>query len=403
MKRIVVWSPNYAPDLTGIPPLVTDAAEYLSRRGHSVRVVTTVPHYPERRIDRAYRGRLWWRETRNGVDVARSWLYIRSGESFRDKALYEATVAGLALPRVVTWVRDAELLVCVVPTLGAAAAAAAVSRLRPRLRLVLWVQDLVLAAAESVPHSGPLARHLLRTAGSLEAFSARSADLVVVCSPGFREHFQELGVDADRIATVPNWADVEAIRPSPAGANGRVVRFLYAGNLGYTQGFETLIDAARLAGEDIAVEIVGSGNAAADVERLARKTRNVAVRPPVASDDLPALLAGADVQVVLQRRIAAGANLPSKIATYMASGRPLLASIDPGTPAADLLRRSGGAVLVEPESPTALAQAMRHLACLPELRDELGRRSRAFAVRELSREVALKRLEEAIWRGLGDG
>jgi colanic acid biosynthesis glycosyl transferase WcaI len=132
------------------------------------------------------------------------------------------------------------------------------------------------------------------------------------------------------------------------------------------------------------------------IEEQVRRVAGVTLRPPVPSEDYPALLAQADVQLVLQRRVSAGANLPSKIATYLASGRPILASIDPGTPAADLLRRSGGAVLVEPESPTELAAAMERLSSDPALRRRLGEHAREFAVRRLSRDRALGRLEAAI-------
>jgi colanic acid biosynthesis glycosyl transferase WcaI len=99
---------------------------------------------------------------------------------------------------------------------------------------------------------------------------------------------------------------------------------------------------------------------------------------------------------VLQRRVSAGANLPSKIATAMASGRPLLASIDSATPAAHLLRESGGALLVEPESPPLLAAGMRRLAADPELRAQLGVNARAYAERRLAKRPALERLEAAI-------
>jgi colanic acid biosynthesis glycosyl transferase WcaI len=399
VKRIVMWSPNYAPDVTGIPPLVTDAAEWLFGRGHRVHVVTTVPHYPQRAIDRSYRGRLWWRECRHGVTVERSWLHVRPQESFADKALYEVTAGGLGLPRVVRAAARADILVCVVPTLTAAALSAALRRVSPRLRLVLWIQDLVLPAAASVPDLGRLSRAILGGASVIDRFAARSADGIVVCSPGFTKHLLDLGAGSERIETVLNWADVEAIRPLAVTRDDGPVRFLYAGNLGYTQGFETLIDAARLAGDDVSVEIVGSGNAAADVQRLARSAPNVTVRPPVPPESFPSLLARADVHIVLQRRVAAGANLPSKIATYMASGRPVLASIAAATPAAALIRRSGGGLLVEPESPRVLAEAMQQLQKQAELRDMLGRRARVFAVAELSRSHALERLERAFVGG----
>ena len=60
IRRILLWSPNYAPDLVGIPPLGTDAAEGLAGRGHIVDVVTAVPNYPERVIHSRYRSALYW-------------------------------------------------------------------------------------------------------------------------------------------------------------------------------------------------------------------------------------------------------------------------------------------------------------------------------------------------------
>ena len=114
------------------------------------------------------------------------------------------------------------------------------------------------------------------------------------------------------------------------------------------------------------MEIVGAGNAAEEVRSLADGVSNVTVREPVERSAYPDLVTSADVHLVLQRRISAGANLPSKIATSLASGRPIIGSIDAETPAAELLRKSGAAILVEPESPRALAVAMRDLATNPE-------------------------------------
>jgi glycosyltransferase involved in cell wall biosynthesis len=311
-----------------------------------------------------------------------------------DKGLYELTISTFALPNAIRFARRADVIVCVVPTLLAAGYAAALAAIF-RKRLVLWVHDLVLAAAPSVG-IGSAAGGVLSVARRVEQCAVRAADRVIVCSPGFRDYLVEGGADGERIDVIHNWADIDTIQPRHRNGNGRAVRFLYAGNLGYTQGFETLIDAARIGGDRISVEVVGAGNAAAEVRRLAESVPNVVVRDPVRRSDYPGLLASADAHLVIQRRVSAGANLPSKIATYMASGRPIIASIDPGTPAADLLRKSGGAVLVEPESPSELARAMGMLAGDASRRRELGRRGREFAEQHLAKGPALARLEAAI-------
>jgi colanic acid biosynthesis glycosyl transferase WcaI len=393
MAGILLWSPNYAPEPTGIPPLVTDAAEWLAERGHRMEVVTAVPNYPERRIHPEYRGVFSRRELRGGVVVHRSWLRARPERTFADKALYELTISTCALPNAIRSARRADVIVCVIPTLLAATYAAGLARLLNK-RLVLWVQDLVLSAAQAVTVSAGATR-VLSAAKRLEGAALRSAEKIVVCSPGFGDYLSQYGVDPAKVETIHNWADLDSIQSLPPNGNGRPSRFLYAGNLGFTQGLETLIDAARLNG-GVSVEIVGAGNAGDEVRRLAQSVPNVRVREPVERSAYPHLLASADAHIVLQRRISAGANLPSKIATSLASGRPIIASIESLTPAADLLRKSGAAILVEPESPVALAEGMRELARDPERRAEMGRRGRAFAEEHLAKEPALRRLEAAI-------
>jgi colanic acid biosynthesis glycosyl transferase WcaI len=202
-----------------------------------------------------------------------------------------------------------------------------------------------------------------------------------------------LGVDPGRLDLVYNWVDLDRIRAEPAPEPSSITRFLYAGNLGYTQGFETLVAAATLVGEDIQVEIVGAGNSAARVRALAATSTNIRVRPPVADDAYPALLASADAHLVIQRSVSADVNFPSKIASSLASGRPVVASISPRSAAAAALDESGGALLVPPDDPMALAEAMRRLRTRPDLRRELGVRARAYAERHFGRDDALRRLE----------
>jgi colanic acid biosynthesis glycosyl transferase WcaI len=395
--RIALWSPNYAPELTGIPPLVTDAAEFLAARGHQVQVFTALPNYPERVIHPAFRGSIWRTDRHGDVVVHRSWIRVRPRERFSDKALFEATFTAFSAPRVALRIRTADVIVCLVPTLTSAAAAAALRRLAaPSARLVVWVQDLVLRAAASVVGDKWTAARAVQAAAILERATFASADRVIVCSPGFCDHIVARGAHPANLTIVPNWVDTESIRPRGANGHRGRTRFLYAGNIGYTQGLETLLEAARLASEHTDVMVVGDGNQTAEIGRRCAAIDNVEFSHLVPREEFPDLLASADVDVVLQKRIGAGANLPSKIATYLASGKPILAAIDPRTEAARVLERSGGAILVPPESPGDLAVAMERLHNEPELRFTLGRSGREFAERSLSKTRLLPEFEAAV-------
>jgi colanic acid biosynthesis glycosyl transferase WcaI len=310
--------------------------------------------------------------------------------------LYEASFGTLSLRHAVPLLLRADVVLCTVPCLSAAAVAVRLARLAPRRpRVALWIQDLVLVAALSLSDVRKAAGGILSAARRVEASTFRAADRIVSCSPAFVPYLEQQGVGASSVEVIYNWADLERIRPLPIAAAGPT-RFLYTGNLGYTQGFETLIEAARLAGPDVEVEIVGAGNAAEDVRRRAASTANVRARPPVPNAEYPSLLASASVQVVLQRGVSSNANFPSKIASYLASGRPVLAAIAPDAAAASVLRESEAAVMVAPEQPAELAREMRLLHDDRDLRDRLGRNARAYAEASFERGRALGRLEEVL-------
>ena len=94
-----------------------------------------------------------------------------------------------------------------------------------------------------------------------------------------------------------NWVDTNWTTPvEPSGAS-LVTQVLYSGNLGYTQGFETAIEAMRLLPDEVELQLVGDGNASKHVRRLVENVPRVHVRPPVAEAEFPALLGGADVQL----------------------------------------------------------------------------------------------------------
>src|SRR5439155_1112330 len=135
----------------------------------------------------------------------------------------EASFTAFSLPFVLSQLGQTDTLVCVVPSLAAAAASAFAARARG-LRLVLWVQDLVLLAAATVG-GVERARRLIGAASGVEAAAARAADRVIVCSPGFRRYLVERGVPDERVAVVHNWVDVDWIARANGRPHGKPLRF----------------------------------------------------------------------------------------------------------------------------------------------------------------------------------
>jgi colanic acid biosynthesis glycosyl transferase WcaI len=389
--RILVWSPNYAPELIGIPPLVTQFAESMVAQQHEVVVVTPFPNYPARVIYERYRGMRSCNETIRGVRVSRHWIRVRPRERVHDKILYELSFALVSFPAALRYARNADVVVTLVPSLLSAAIAASAFR---RARLVVWWQDLIVNASAAVADGRGVMRAAQRVGRTLEAGVARRADLNVVCSPGFEAYLRELVGEPAAIQFVPNWVDTERIVPTPEPV-GASTRFLYAGNVGYSQGFDTLFEAARRAPKDIEIEIVGDGNAAPLVRERAR-TNGVTYRMSVPEDEYPRLLQDAHVHVVIQRGISGGANLPSKIGSYLASGRPVVASLALDCPAADLLRASGGAIVVPPDDPVALSEALARLHGDRDLRRRLALSGRRYAEQHLARSTILPALSGLI-------
>ncbi|WP_129843853.1 glycosyltransferase [Streptomyces sp. RFCAC02] len=401
-------STNYAPEHAGIGPYAAQLAEHLAAdRGAEVHVLAGLPHYPAWRTDPEWRGR--WRavEERAGVLVHRRRHTVPARQTAARRALYEGSIllhGLLAPPRM----GRPDAVLAQIPSLAGGALAARAAG-RWGVPFVPVVQDLMgAAAAQSGIRGGG------RAAAAVAAAERRvlaAATLVGVIHDSFRERVRALGVPADRVRLVPNWSHVPAPPADPAGrarvrarlgwAPGRTV-LLHAGTMGLKQGLDVLVAAARRAPE-LHVVLMGDGSQRVRLAALAAAVPNVTLLPPVADADFPAVLAAADALVVTQRAAVLDMSVPSKLTSYFAAGRPVIASVAAAGGTADEVRRSGGGVLVPPEDPAALADAARRLAADPETAGELGARGAAYARENLSRTAGLRRITAMLDEALALG
>lgn len=403
--RILIYSYNYYPEPIGIAPLMTELAEGLVKRGHQVRVVTAMPNYPERRIYDGYRGKWYLSEVKNGVQIQRSYVWIRPQPNLLDRILLDASfVITSFLPILMGW--RADVILSTSPPLASCIPTAFVGWLH-NCPVVLNLQDIL---PEAAVHLGLLKNKLLIHLFSiLEKFAYHNANKISVIADGFIENLLNKKIPASKIALIPNWVDINFIHPLPRennafrnahNLNDKFV-VLYSGNIALTQGLETVVKAAAALQHipDIAFVIVGE---AKGLQRLhmqcqVNSTNNVLLLPLQPRNHLPEMLAAADVSLVVQKKNVVSFNMPSKIQVLLASGRALVASFPDNGTAARAIRQSGGGVVIPPEDSHALAKAIFNLYKHPEIVKTLGNKSRQYAVEQYTFEQALNQYESLFY------
>ncbi len=308
-----------------------------------------------------------------------------------------AFLAGLRQP--------ADLVYASSPHLLAGLAGWALAEVK-RVPLIIEVRDLwpqVLVDMDQLTASSRLYRGLKL----LERLLYRQADAVVILAEGNRAAVVADGARADNVVFLPNGADPadfevaedrEVLR-ARYGMEGVV--FLYAGAHGKANGLDLVLDAAeelKASRPAIRFWLVGDGLLKEDLQADAarRGLTNVAFHNPVPKEEMPSLLAAADVglHVLADVPLFRHGVSPNKLFDYMAAGIAVLTNC-PGEVAQFVsVARAGRAV-----EPRGIARAAAFLADLDEVdRSAMGRSGRDYLDAHASRSKMADHLRQLLER-----
>ena len=400
--RILIYSYNYYPEPIGIAPLMTELAEGMVKRGHEVRVSTAMPWYPEGEIHPLYKGKFFLTETIRGVTVQRSYIWTSRKRNLRNRIGFEFSFMFFSLIQALKgWRPDVILLT--VPGLPVCIPAALLGGIYGS-PVILNLQDILPDAAV---HVGLISNQkLIKILTNLERFAYRISTKISVIADGFTSNIVAKGVSLEKIVEIPNWVDINFIRPLPRENNyfRRINNLedkfivLYSGNIALTQSLETVIEAATYLQDipDIAIVIVGERQALARLKNHCSQCRasNVHLLPFQPREKLPEMLAAADVGLVVQKKNVLDFNMPSKIQLLLASGRAIIASVPATGTAASAINKSGGGIVTPPEDPQSLAAAVKDLYDNRDQLTRFGNKGRAYAEKNYAFESALDKYEK---------
>jgi colanic acid biosynthesis glycosyl transferase WcaI len=365
--KILFFSSSYTPDGGPLAPLIGLLAESLVKRGHDVTVISSVPHFPTGYIPASYKGWKVRRTMENGIRIIR----IPLPSVDRKKLTY----------------RMLQFLIYQVGAMleGFFVSADAVISHTPGLEVwlpftvhgLLRKRKTIYSIHDVYPDVGIRmgifkSKWVIWMVKALEESCIRNADRVRVLSRSFTRRINEMGAREENIILIYDWVETYE-NPSDSKINEFAREYdltgtrnvFYTGNIGYIQGLETVIEAARILRENrnIRFVFVGNGGAQYDLENLACTYRlaNILFIPYQPRERMSEVLACADIGLVsLKKGLGFGA-LPSKIYTILANGKPVIACIDEGCDAWDLVRRADAGLCVLPENPQGLADAIMQI------------------------------------------
>lgn len=378
-----------------------DIAFELQRRGYEVTVLTAIPNYPQGKYFDGYG--LFKRRVEHidGVKVIRGFVIPRGKGGKIGLSLnylsYLVSSCLIALYLSLRYKYEAVFVHQVSPvTIGVAATL--VKRIQ-RIPMYFWVLDLwpeSLTAAIGLRN-----KYILGFFSKMVQWFYRRSDKILISSKGFVNSICEKGDFAEKIIYFPNWVDKALTAKSdvvtPDVPNGFVAMF--TGNIGASQDFGTVLNAAERLKEhkDIHFVIVGNGRAQEWVEqqiieRGLNETVHCVGSYPL--EAMPATFAKADVLfAALKDEPIFALTVPAKIQAYMSSGKPIISMIN--GEAMELVREVGCGMAVAAEDSKAFADAVLQMSQLSQSeREQMGNRGREFASNNFDFTKQMTLLEE---------
>lgn len=397
--HILFLTDNFPPEGNAPATRTFEHAVRWVKAGHQVTVITGAPNFPEGVIFEGYRNRWYFREQMAGINVIRVKTYITANEGFVKRILdylsfmITGSVAGLFQKKV-------DVIVATSPQFFNAVGGWLLSAVT-RKPFVFELRDIWPASITAVGAMQDSA--IIKLLERLELFLYRRADRIVSVTESFKRELIKRGVDGEKVDVVLNGVDLNRYAPVRE-KNGQLANMYglnekcvvgYIGTHGLAHGLEHIVDAAELLQhrDDIRFVFAGGGAARKNLEHYVerKKLNNVVLIPRQPKELMPQLWSLCDISLVSLRNAPLFTTvIPSKIFESMGMGIPMIVSMPTGE-ATSIVLDAGAGIVVEPEAPQAVAEAVATLYDDRSQYERLAKKAR-LAARKFSREYFAQKM-----------
>lgn len=359
---------------------------------------------PQWKIWAPYEGKRFMCEVINGVSVLRTCLYVpqEPGKALNRILFDMSFMASSLLGGLI--VNRCDLIIVISPPLQIGLTGWLLGFLKGA-PLFFHIQDLMPDAAVAAGMLNENSMYI-RVARTLERFIYRRAKGIGVICDGFARNLTAKGVRPEKVVVLPNYVDLKFMRPFERNGGFREQHIIkpddflvmYSGSVALKQGLQTFVETAAefRDGDGATFYLIGEGLCLQELKAKAEELRltNLRFLPLQPRESLPSQLSAADALVITQKKAITDVVFPGKLLYYMASGRPILAAVSPDSETGRFVSSYQVGLVVPPEDPKELAQAIRFLQQNQSEAERLGQNGRRVVEERFDRRVVLKQFAE---------
>lgn len=380
---------------------INDLCFSLAKKGHDITVLTGKPNYPKGTYFEGYNWKSNDKEIIEDVPVYRANLILRKKGKPLNLILNYLSFVFFGSIKVLKIKQKFDKIFIYAPSPITIGLVGIIAKIKFKTKTYLWVHDLW---PESVKIAGGIKSKLIIWLTDLMTrFIYNFTDLILVQSPAFKDYILRQGVSNKKIVYYPYYAE-EFYKPTqkekkykkyfPDGFN-----IVFAGNIGNAQNLETLVKSSiLLKKEEIKVNFIifGDGRDKQRIRDLVSKENLddfFYFQDSLPPQEMPNIFSYSDsLYLSLKKSEIFSKTIPGKFQSYVACGKPIIASIDGIT--SDIIVDNKIGLVAPAEDFIKLSDAIINMIRISSLkREKYGKNALNYFYNNFKKEDLINRLE----------
>lgn len=400
----ILFLTQYCPPEVGAPQnRIFEFAKRLKSFGHEITILTAMPNYPKGEIFDGYKDKKLVKEEIDGIKIVRTSIYATKSKKFIKRLRNYISFTFSSVLKGAKHVGNQDVVLTESPPLFLGWSGYVISK-KLKAKFVFNISDLW---PESAVKLGVLNNKLLIKASTwLEQYCYKKANAITGQTNGIVKNIIDRGFDKNKVHLITNGVDTEFFKKENRHEQFREsigiedkFAACYGGIHGLAQGLEVVIDAAEILKDNKNIQFVFIGDGPEKKKLInmvdEKKLKNVTFLPVQPKINMPKIIASMDTSIIPLKKldIFKGA-LPSKMFEALSTELPIVLAVE--GEAANLINEAKAGIVVEPENPKAMAEAILKLANDAELRNTLGKNGRKYVIKNYSRDNITRKLENIL-------